>query len=434
MKSFNAWMESLSDYMSDKFSPVANRLTGNVWVKSLQEAIMAVVPMILVGSLITLISILNNFFPWMPNLTPINQFSFGLMGLFVAFLIPYQVMQHKDFRDRRLIAGMTGAAAFLMLIGPTFSEDGASITFTFERFGATGMFTSIIAGLAVAAIFNLFAKLKMFRNSTALPDFIIVWFDSMLPILLTLVVTWLLVDVGHLDIYAGIVTLFSPLTAIVQSFWGFVLLYFIGAFLYSFGMSAWILFPLIYPLQLQGIQDNMAAVAAGHPATNINTWEVLYSGWVGIGGIGATLPLVIMMAFWAKSARLRAIGRASLVPGVFNINEPIVFGAPIAFNPLLMVPFWINSLIPPALVYWALSAGLVPIPSQVFQMWYTPFPFATWIVSPGIAGLILLLVVVALTTLTWLPFFRAYDRQALVEDEAEEDELATTPDVAGAAA
>jgi len=434
MKKLGSWVESLTDYMTDEFAPRANKVTGNLWVKSLQEAIMAVVPMILVGSFITLVSILNNFVSWMPNLTPINQFSFGLMGLFVAFLIPYQVMQHKDFRDRRLIAGMTGVAVFLMLIGPTFSEDGASITFTFERFGATGMFTSILVGLLIAAVFNLFAKLKMFKNSTALPDFIIVWFDSMLPILLSLLVTWLLVDVAHLDIYAGLLAIFAPLTAIVQSFWGFVLLYFIGAFLYSFGMSAWILFPIVYPLQLQGIQDNMAAVAAGHPATNINTYEVLFSGWVGIGGIGATLPLVIMMAFWARSARLKAIGRASLVPGIFNINEPIVFGAPIAFNPILMVPFWINSLVPPILTYWALSSGLVPIPSQLFQMWYTPFPFSTWIVSPGLASMLLLLVITALVTLTWLPFFRAYDRQAAAEDEAEEAEELNAANTAGAAA
>ncbi|MGC3995531.1 MAG: PTS transporter subunit EIIC [Propionicimonas sp.] len=434
MKKLGTWMESLTDWMTDEFAPRANKVTGNLWVKALQEAIMAVVPMILVGSLITLVSILNNFFSWMPNLTPINQFSFGLMGLFVAFLIPYHVMQHKDFRDRRLVAGMAGVAVFLMLIGPTFSEDGGSITFTFERFGATGMFTSILAGLAVAAVFNLFAKLKMFKNSTALPDFIIVWFDSMLPILLSLLVTWLLVDVAHLDIYAGLLAIFSPLTAIVQSFWGFVILYFIGAFLYSFGMSAWILFPIVYPLQLQGIQDNMAAVAAGHPATNINTYEVLYSGWVGIGGIGATLPLVIMMAFWARSARLKAIGRASLAPSIFNINEPIVFGAPIAFNPILMVPFWINSIVPPVLTYWALSSGLVPIPSQLFQMWYTPFPFATWIVSPGLASMVLLAVITALVTLTWLPFFRAYDRQAVAEDEAEEAEELNAADTAGAAA
>jgi PTS system cellobiose-specific IIC component len=253
-----------------------------------------------------------------------------------------------------------------------------------------------------------------------------------LPILLSLLTTWLLVDVAHLDIYAGILALFSPLTAVAQSFWGFVLLYFISAFMYSFGMSAWILFPLVYPLQLQGIQDNMAAVAAGNPPTNINTYEVLFSGWVGIGGIGATLPLVIMMAFWARSARLKAIGRASLIPSVFNINEPIVFGAPIAFNPILMVPFWINSLVPPILTYWALSSGLVPIPSQLFQMWYTPFPISTWIVSPGLAGMLLLLVIVALVTLTWLPFFKAYDRQAMVEDEADDQTTlpASTPQAA----
>lgn len=208
-----------------------------------------------------------------------------------------------------------------------------------------------------------------------------------------------------------------------------MLLYFIGAFLYSFGMSAWILFPLVYPLQLQGIQENVELAAAGQDPTNINTYEVLFSGWVGIGGIGgigATLPLVIMMAFMARSQRLKAIGRVSLVPSIFNINEPVVFGAPIAFNPILMVPFWINSIIPPALVYGALYWGLADIPSKVYQLWYTPFPISTWIVSPGVAGLLLFAFIFALATAVWLPFLRIYDLQVLEEErvEAAENELA----------
>lgn len=417
MKGLARAMSSLTDYMSEKFAPIATRMTGNLWVRSVQEAIMAVVPMILVGSLITLVSILNNFVSWMPDFSRVNQFSFGLMGVFVAFLIPYQVMTHAGLRERRLVAGMAGMATFLLLIAPDFSEDLSQITYVFERLGATGMFVGIVGGLAVGAVFVLFARLKLFRGSTGLPDFIIVWFDSILPTLVCLFTGWFLLDVAGVDIYAGILTLFAPLATIAQSFWGFVLIYFVSAFLYSFGMSPWITFPLIYPLQLQGIQENIDAVATGGEATNINTYEVLFSGWVGIGGLGATLPLVLMMAFGAKSLRLRAIGRASLVPGIFNINEPVVFGAPVAFNPILMVPLWINGLIPPALVYLALSSGLVPIPSTLFQMWYTPFPISTWIVSPGIASLLLLVVVAGIVTLTWWPFFRAYDRQVVKEDE-----------------
>jgi PTS system cellobiose-specific IIC component len=411
-------MNGLVTYMNDSFAPKVNRLTRNDWVRSIQDSIMAVMPLILVGSLITLISILNEYAEWWPDFSGINRFSFGLIGLFIAFLVPFYMMERRGYRDRRLVASATGAAVFLYLLSPTFSDAG-EVIFLFERFGATGIFAGLIAGLAVSAVMLVFARLSLFKKSTTMPDFIIVWFDSILPILFCLVCAWLTVDVFGGDVFAGLVTAFEPLTAIAQSFWGFVLLYFIGAFLYSFGMSAWILFPLVYPLQLQGIQENVELAAAGQDPTNINTYEVLFSGWVGIGGIGATLPLVIMMAFMARSQRLKAIGRVSLVPSIFNINEPVVFGAPIAFNPILMVPFWINSIIPPALVYGALYWGLADIPSKVYQLWYTPFPISTWIVSPGVAGLLLFAFIFALATAVWLPFLRIYDLQVLDEERAE---------------
>jgi PTS system cellobiose-specific IIC component len=408
----------LVNYMNDSFAPKVNRLTRNDWVRSIQDSIMAVMPLILIGSLITLISILNEYADWWPDFSGINRFSFGLIGLFIAFLVPFYMMERRGHRDRRLVASATGAAVFLYLLSPTFSEAG-EIIFLFERFGATGIFAGLIAGLAVSAVMVLSARLSLFKKSTTMPDFIIVWFDSILPIMACLVGAWLTVDVFGGDVFAGLVTAFEPLTAIAQSFWGFVLIYFIGAFLYSFGMSAWIMFPLIYPLQLQGIQENVELVASGQDPTNFNTYEVLYSGWVAIGGVGATLPLVIMMAFMARSQRLKAIGRVSLVPSVFNINEPVVFGAPIAFNPILMVPFWINSILPPALVYGALSWGLADTPSKVYQLWYTPFPISTWIVSPGVAGLLLFVFIFALSTAVWLPFLRVYDLQVLDEERAE---------------
>jgi PTS system cellobiose-specific IIC component len=355
----------LITYMNDSFAPRVNRLTRNDWVRSIQDSIMAVMPLILIGSLITLVSILNEYAEWWPDFSGVNRFSFGLIGLFIAFLVPFYIMERRGYRDRRLVASATGAAVFLYLLSPTFNDAG-EVVFLFERFGATGIFAGLIAGLVVSAVMVLFGRLSLFKKSTAMPDFIIVWFDSILPIMVCLFGAWLTVDIFGGDVFAGLVTVFEPLVSIAQSFWGFVLLYFVSAFLYSFGMSAWILFPLVYPLQLQGIQENAELAAAGQDPTNINTYEVLFSGWVGIGGIGATLPLVIMMAFMARSQRLKAIGRVSLVPSVFNINEPVVFGAPIAFNPILMVPFWINSIIPPALVYAALSWGLADIPSKVY--------------------------------------------------------------------
>lgn len=80
---------------------------------------------------------------------------------------------------------------------------------------------------------------------------------------------------------------------------------------------------------------------------------------------------------------------------------------------------WINSLVPPILVYLTLHFGLIPVPSKIFQMWYMPIPIATWIISPGLLSLLLVVVIIALTSLVWFPFFRAYDKQAVKEDEEE---------------
>jgi PTS system cellobiose-specific IIC component len=415
MSAAAARMESLTEFMLNRFAPAASRITGNVWVRSLQESVMAVVPLILVGSVITLVSIANSYWSWMPDLTPVNQFSFGLIGLIVAFVLPYYVMYHKNLRDRRLVAGMTGVATYLMLIGPTFSSDGATISFAFERLGAVGMISAIVAGLAVALLFTLSARVRFFRTDV-LPDFLVVWFESLLPILASLVLTWLCTAIFDWDMYAAIQAGFSPLVDYGQSFGGFVTIYFLIGFLYSFGLSSWLLVGLLTPIMLTGIQDNAAAVAAGHAATNINTLETSIA-WLLLGGVGSTLPLTLMMAFLARSARLKAVGRASLIPGIANINEPVVFGAPIAFNPTLMVPMWINSLVLPIITWGALSSGLVPVPHSVFQLWYLPAPFIVWAVTPGVMGLLLMVVNFAVASLIWFPFFQVHDRQAAAEDE-----------------
>lgn len=100
---------------------------------------------------------------------------------------------------------------------------------------------------------------------------------------------------------------------------GFVLVCFLPVLLYSFGISSWIITPITFTICLGAIAANAEAVAAGLPATNITTFEVIYCGWVFIGGQGGTLPLVLMMAK-SKSERLKAVGKATLIPSIFNIN------------------------------------------------------------------------------------------------------------------
>ena len=88
-------MKRFMKWMTESFAPRLDAITNNIWIASIQEAIMVAIPMIFIGSIITLISILQDFIPGMPDLTPITTFSFGLLGLFIAFLTPYTVMEKK---------------------------------------------------------------------------------------------------------------------------------------------------------------------------------------------------------------------------------------------------------------------------------------------------------------------------------------------------
>ena len=155
----------------------------------------------------------------------------------------------------------------------------------------------------------------------------------------------------------------------------------------------------------------------GLSATQPFTNEATYA-WLSLGGRGATLPLSIMLLF-AASKKLKALGKASIVPSVLNINEPIVFGC-IAWNPILMIPLWITAIVLPLITYLAQVSGLVAIPVEVFNMWYCPVFISSWLVNHSISGLILTAVNLAVAALIFFPFFKIYDRQQL-KLEAEEE-------------
>ncbi|MFB3162306.1 PTS transporter subunit EIIC [Neobacillus sp. 179-J 1A1 HS] len=403
-------MNTFINWMNQNFTPKMNKITKNVWVSSIQEAIMAILPLILVGSLITLISILNNYFSKMPNFSPITTFSFGLISLFVALLVPYFIMEKKKKNDRKIISGLTGLSLFLMLLMPKLTDDGG-ITFTLERFSGNGMFVALIVGLLVGAFMYLFSKFSFFKGSSSLPDFIIVWFDTVIPITILLLLGWIFTFQLNVDLYDLIIKVFEPVTAIAQSFTGFVFIAFLGVFFYSFGISAWVLYPIIFPIMLEGIQQNIDGVAQ-----NINTMET-QTAWVWIGGMGTTLPLVLMMLFMAKSSHLKAIGKVTIVPSIFNINEPVIFGAPVAFNPILMVPMWLNGLIIPAITYIALNLDLVTIPERLFQLWYMPVGISSLLINSDFRGLLLLAVIVVVSWLIWFPFFKVYDIQQFKKEQ-----------------
>lgn len=409
-------------WMTDSFSPKVNKIAKNPWVAAIQESILAAMPMVFIGSFATILSIIKDYWSVFPDFSMISSFSFGLFSLFLAYLIPESIMRQKGHSEVSKQAGLAGIAFFLLLVFPEFTEEGM-IQFDFNTLGTGGMIASLLSGLFVGFIMNLFSKWKFIGEDSAIPDFVAVWFNTLIPIIVILLVGWLFTFQLEISLYSVVNSIFLPLINLGQSFWGFVIIFFIGfSFLYTFGISTWVIYPVQSAIALPAIAENQANFAAGKEVTNIFTAEA--ASLFLIGGGGATLALCIMLAFMAKSQRLKVIGKASLVPSIFNINEPVIFGAPIAFNPLLMIPMWINGLLGPILTWIVMKIGLVPIPHEPFQLWYLPAPIQSWIVTTSIAGVILFIVLFAASWLIYYPFFKMYDKQAVEQDLElmEEDE------------
>ncbi len=314
-----------------------------------------------------------------------------------------------------MIGGMSSLVLFLIVVTPQIVKDG-TIGFGHESLGAGGMFIAIICGLFTGIIMSAFGKFSFFKEDSVMPDFVRAWFDAMLPIAIVLCTGWLLVEILKFDLYNALLAVFQPIAGFIETWYGFVLLMFLACFLYSMGISTWVLSPINKPVYLAAITANIALVASGAAITakelNLVTSETVFSAYLWVGGTGCTLPLVIMMLA-SKAKFSKALGAASLVPGIFNINEPVVFGA-IAWNPVLMIPMWLQAIILPSII-WIFTKVIpfAPIPATLFDAWYMPFPISTWLVTPGVNAIILLVVVVVVATMIWYPFFKIYEKQLL---------------------
>ncbi len=407
-------MNKFMNYVEQHIAPLIRKIGQNIWISATQEAILAAVPATLVGSVATLISVFRGFgLSFLPDLSMLSSFSFGLFGLFLAYQLPCIIMEKKKHRKVARQAGLAGLGLFLLLVYPSFNEEG-NLILTTANLGAGGMLNALVSGYITAIVFNIFVKHSLFKEDSALPSFIITWFDSIIPWTLCLLFGILLTFTLEFDLIEAIRALLLPISAFSQSFGGFILVVTLILFMYSFGISAWIIFPLLSLIWMEGQNANLALVAQGLPPTNVHTYEVFQMCF--IGGQGATLALCLFMTFLAKSKRVKTVGRAALIPSIFNINEPIVYGAPVAFNPTLMIPFWLAGLANCIIVWIAFSSGLCTVPVEPFRMTMPSLLYAP-LALKSISGLILHLVCFTATAVIYYPFFKVYDKQCCEQDE-----------------
>ena len=412
-------MSKIMDWLENKFAPAMSKITQNPWVSALSGSMMRILPIIMTGSLIFFYNVFRSWIPALPDLGGVLQFTFQLTSLILTFLVANQLMEKLGHTRYVLNAGLTAIIAFLIAIKPTISDDNI-FSVGFDRFGPTGMFVALVVGVLVSVVYHLYAKLHILEDSVTIPDFVCEWINQILPMFACVLVGTIISNNLNVDMYQVISAVFSPLEHLGRTLPGLIIMMMAISFLYSMGISTWFLGTFTTPILMAGTAANLAQVAAGQTATNIVCYETIYLlSLMTLGGQGCTLTLNVHMLL-SKSKRLKSLGKVCIGPSIFNINEPVVFGAPIVFNPILMLPMWINTLVSAVIIWFVMSWGWLAVPAASVTTGQIPAPIGYIIVTGDWRAIIFWVLIFVVTFLIWKPFFKVYEKQ-IMKEEAEEE-------------
>lgn len=399
-------MKAIQGWIEKHLVPVITKITNNFWFSIVADAILYIVPFSMVIAIPSMWGVLRTFIPSLPDITAISTYSFGLIGLFVVFVIPYNCLNKIGKKDRAMIAGFTGIGTFMLCMGMKTNAEGL-YTVDLAKFGAGGMFTSIVIGLMVAAVYKSMAKFSFFGEDSVLPDFVKNWFDNIIALLISIFAGYIISIIFKIDVFTLVQFLMKPVTGFAQSLPGVIAITFLQNIFYFFGISGWVFTPVTRSITQAAIAQNSALMAAGQAPTNIYSFG--FSRYTMIGGQGSTLPVAFMMLF-AKSKRYKLLGRATIIPSCFNINEPLVYGT-IVNNPFMLIPMMLVSIVLPAVSWLVLHFGLATIHYVNFDMFFAPNPVSAFIMSGGdIRNALLVVIDLVLAALIWWPFFKAADK------------------------
>ena len=412
-------MQKFMDWLQYKVTPAVQKFTERPWVHGFSAGIVKCLPFILTGCLIFFYNVVQPYFPnILPNLSAVSNYTFSMLSLLVAFMMVYQEMGSLKHRNYQVVGGLTGICAYILAMKGTTVDGVYSVTW--NRFGPTGIVVAICIGLYVSIIFHLIAKLNLFKNNNTIPEFVQEWIKNIIPIFLSILLLKIVIIDLDVDLYPIVLKLFAPINAIAQTYPGFILLNLFCCFFYSLGISGWTWSGPRNAIFIPAQAANVAAVAAGGTAMYLTTSEVCNGiALICLGGMGCTLALNIWCLF-SKSKRLKTLGRVCIAPAIFNINEPILFGTPIVFNPILMMPMWICTTVNATIVWIVMRSGLLAIPTIELAMVATiPAPFSTVMFTGDMRGVIWWAVCLAVDLLIWHPFFKTYEKQEVEKEAAE---------------
>ena len=430
------------DFIENKVSPIAARAGTQRHIMAVRDGFIGAMPFMIVGSFLLVFA----FPPFSPDttfflgqwwnamskayfneiMTPFNM-SMGIMACYISAGIAYNLAQ--SYKIDAFPCAMLSLMTFLLIAAPM--KDG---TLPANFLGGTGIFTTIIVGIYVTELMR-FLKVRNIgiKLPEQVPEKIRQSFNLLIPAMIVILTIYPLnLFLQHqfgMLLPDLIMAIFKPLISAADSLPAILFAVFLCHTLWFAGIhGAAIVGGILAPFYLVNLGLNQDALAAGQALPHIFV-EAFWSFFITLGGSGATLALVFLY-MRSKSAHLRAIGKLGVVPAIFNINEPVIFGSPIVMNPILFFPFVVAPMVNATIAWFAASSGLI---GKVISLvpWTAPAPIgAAWGAGWQMGNGLMVIGLLVIDFMIYLPFFKIYEKQLLAQEAENEADMHAQPNAA----
>ncbi|WP_096388773.1 PTS sugar transporter subunit IIC [Hafnia sp. CBA7124] len=423
--------QSLFSFIENRISPVAGKISSQRHIMAIRDGFIAAMPFMIVGSFL-LVFVYPPFSAesswgfarsWLALsgkyesqiLTPFNM-TMGIMSIYITAAIAYNLARRYQLDP--FMTAMLALMGFLLVSAPQANGNMPTVAL-----GGVGIFTAVIVAIYVTELTRFLKHHNIgIRLPSQVPANIKQSFDLLIPIL-AVIITLYPISMGVQALFdqllpQAIMALFQPLISAADSLPAILLAVLICHLLWFAGIhGSAIVSGMLQAFWLTNLGLNQTDLAAGLPLTHIMT-EAFWNFLIVIGGSGATFGLVLLF-LRSKSVHLRAMGKLSLVPSMFNINEPVIFGTPIVMNPTFFIPFILSPMINAVVAYTAVTTNLLPHMISLVP-WTSPAPIgAAWAMGWDFRVTVLVLLLMALSALIYYPFFKVYEKQLLAQEQAE---------------
>lgn len=426
-------MNNFIDKLAESLTPFAAKLGNNRYLTVLRDAFMLAFPLTMFGSIVV---VFNNL-PFFPEelrgtlgtlLGNGQNATMSIMTVFVAFGIGYYLT--KSYDEDGVFGGVVALASFLILTPFSFlTAEGVEVAgaLTTDRLGAKGMFIGMLAAFLATEIYVRITKKGIkITMPDGVPDAVSRSFSSLIPAISTLTVFLIInaavVGLFNTNLHDVIYTFIQqPLTGLGSSLPATLLALFLTQILWFFGLHGQVIInSVLDPIWQTLSLENLAAYEAGQELPHIITKSFMDTFTVSLGGTGMTLMVVILMAFVMKSKQLKEIGKLGLGPGIFNVNEPVIFGLPIVLNASMVIPWVLTPIVVTIFNYFMMASGIFPATTGVVVPWTMPLFFSGMMATNSIMGGILQLIDVVIVAAIWFPFLKVQDKANLAMTTEEE--------------